>query len=176
MYKLARPLMRGVVVEILSGKPYIVDKVRKFTGEREVRSPIANNMVNELLGGLPQFRGELVVGKPTDDFCKEITMEFLKTDDAIQLFIFWVYDLLTTGVYDLKRRLEIADHFCDTVGPVIQFVDHQLIESAEDLAKYKNQVITDDHFRGVVLREPFGTYGHQDEEIEAPAFTDSLRV
>lgn len=174
LYKLARPLMRGVVVEILNGKPYVIDNVRKFTGEREVRSPVANNMVNELLGGLPQFKGEIVVGKPIADDCREVTMEFLKVEDAIHPFVFWVYDILTTGVYDLRRRLEIADHFCDTVGPVIQFVDHTLIESSEALAQYKQQVIINDHFPGVVLREPFGTYRTQDEEIKAPAPEEAL--
>jgi hypothetical protein len=159
LYKLARPLMRGVPVEITANRPrFITDKGR---------ADISNHMVNDILGGLPQFRGELVVGNPIAEDCYAVTREFVDNATAINLFVFWVYDLRTVGHFDLRRRLEIVQPFIETCGINVQYVDHELIESIEALEKYKQKVIGENKFPGIVLREPFGTYDTEDQEIPA---------
>lgn len=164
MYKLARPLMKGVVVEILSGEPYIVSQEYKqfHKDYRPKREPIENKMVRDMLLGMPQFTGEIVVGKPIDEDCFEITKLFLESPHVLAPFIYWVYDLRTTGIYDLRRRLEMAEQFVLTCGPCIQYVDHTLIESEAELEAYKKTVTEENHFPGIVLREPFGTYGTEE--------------
>lgn len=152
IYKLGRPLMCGVPCSIANGQ------VR----EQDV---IKNRMVREMLSGLPQFVGEIVVGSPTADDCTEKTKEFLDDQFAIELFIFWVYDIRTTEPYDLRARLEIAEPFVTASGPNIQFVDHEILESQEDVDKFMAKVVNRG-FKGIVLREPFGTFGHEDETIK----------
>lgn len=171
MHKLARPLTKGVVVEIASGIPYVVlQKWRNFHKRfEETREPIANRMAVDMLSGLPAFRGEVIVGKPTDPTGFEASKLFLETDNIMHPFVYWVYDIRTTGVYDLKRRLEIARGFCDTCGPVIQYVDHELIESQTELDAYRKTVIEENFFPGIVLREPYGTFGTKDEIITSEA-------
>lgn len=154
IYKLARPLMKGVPCSIGGGK------VRE--------EYIKNRMVLDMLSGLPQFVGEIVVEDPVAPDCYEKTMEFLDNQFAIKLFIFWVYDLRTTESYDLRARLEIAEPFVTASGPNIQFVDHEIVESQEAIDEYMKKV-TGRGFPGIVLREPFGTFGHEDEIIKAEA-------
>lgn len=148
IYKLARPKLRGVPCAIVGGHP----------------KGIENRMVKDILGGLPQFVGEIVVGSPTDEDCFEITKEFLSDPNRIDLFVFWVYDLHTTKLYDLRARLDIVQPFIEACGPNVQYVDHELITKPEELEVYKTKVFERD-FTGVVLREPFGTFGTYDEEI-----------
>lgn len=153
-YKLARPLMRGVLVDIRGGQP------SEF---------IKNRMVRDMLGDLPQFTGELVVGKPIDPTCREVTEAFLHDEQLMLPFVFWVYDIKTTGTYPLRDRLGIAEPMVRACHPCIQFVDHTLIDSKKALDEYADTVVTKNFFPGVVLREPFGTYGTKDEEIPADA-------
>ena len=51
-------------------------------------------------------------------------------------------------------------------GPCVQYVDHELVTSKEELDAYAAKVIKAG-FPGVVLREPHGTFGTYDEEIPA---------
>lgn len=159
IYKLARPLTRGVRVDILSGKPYM----------QKGEQPIANLMVNEMLNDLPQFVGDLVVGNPVDADNPEMTQLFLDSPEIVAPFVLWVWDMRTTGLYDLKRRLEILAPMVECSHPSIQPVEYELIESVDQLAQYKQKVIVDNFFPGVVLREPFGTFGTSDETIKADA-------
>lgn len=151
-YKLARPLMRGVCVNIRNG---------------QVDDFIKNKMVRDLLGGMPQFTGELVVGLPVDPTCNEKTKEFLDTEEMLWPFVYWVYDMKTVENLALKDRLAIAENMMASTHPCIQYVDHQLITSKKELDAYATQVVTKDYFPGIVLREPFGTYGTYDETIDA---------
>lgn len=149
-YKLARPLMRGVKVEVS-------------------KMDFQNRMVRDLLNGMPNFVGEIVIGKPEDPECHDMTALFLDTPDIIHPFIFWVYDMHTSGNYGLRDRLKIAEPMVvGATGPYIQFVDHELVETKEQLDAYAKKVV-EKGFPGIVLREPFGTYGTHDEEIEAAA-------
>jgi hypothetical protein len=135
---------------------------------------VPNQMVKEILGGLPQFKGEIIVGSPTALDCHERSMAFINDASAIFLFVFWVYDIRTTGMFDLRKRLDIAESFVNTCNMNIQFVDHTLIESQEELDKYVELVVTERGFPGVILREPFGTFGHEDEEVSLPYPTRTL--
>lgn len=150
--KLARPLMRGVRVDIRGGQ------ASEF---------IKNRMVRDMLGGLPSFTGEIVVGKPIDPTCTEATQLFLEDEMLVHLFVFWVYDMQTTKSFSLRDRLDMAETMVAACGPVIQYVQHELIHSKEELDKYAKKVVTENHFPGVVLREPFGTFGTWDETIPA---------
>jgi hypothetical protein len=151
-YKLARPMMRGVRVDIRSG---------------QVGENVKNRMVKDILGGMPQFTGEIVVGKPVEPDCREITESFLEDPQLLLPFVFWVYDMKTTGPYGLQDRLKITEPMVTTCHPCIQFVDHTLITSKQELDDYAKKVVTENFFPGVVLREPFGTFGTFDEEIPA---------
>src|SRR5215467_8685991 len=91
-YKLARPLMRGIKIGILSGSVMPLEN-----------TTIKNRMVNDMLIGLPSFVGEIVVGRPEDPDCKRMTEMFLQQEDLIHPFIFWAYDYRTTALTDLKR-------------------------------------------------------------------------
>lgn len=153
IHKLARPLMRGSVVEILSGVPCVK------------KQPIANRMVMDMLRDLPQFRGQLVVGNPVSPEADEASQLFLENETFMHPFIFWVYDLKTTGVYDLQRRLKMAEQFVLPCGPVVQYVDHKLIHSEQELREYIDEVVEKNFFPGVVLREPYGTYGTEDQTL-----------
>lgn len=158
MHKLARPLLKGVKVQIVGSDPQYIDG-----------TPIPNMMTRDILGGMPQFVGEIVVGNPIDPDCHEMTKLFLEEEALMCPFIFWVYDLRTTDPYPLKDRLRIAEAMFLSMRPMLQFVDHELLESEQDFTKYKEQVIDKDFFPGIVLREPYGTFGHEDEVIEAAA-------
>jgi hypothetical protein len=158
-HKLARPLMRGVKVQIRS----------------PLDEEIKNELVRELLQDLPAFVGEIVLGKPEDPECREITELFLGTEDIISPFIFWVYDMKTVTNYPLKERLQIAEPMVTgACGPVIQFVDHVLVTNKKELDDYAEKVIRQG-FPGVVLREPFGTFGTYDEEIPAESLGMALQ-
>lgn len=161
LYKLARPLLTGVRVDIIGGKPYL------HGGEQAV----PNRMVGDILNDLPQFTGEIVVGRPIDTDCHEMTKLFLEESEIVAPFIFWVYDMRTTHSYPLKERLEITKPMVECSHPCIQLVEHELIESAEALEKYKDKVIGENFFTGVVLREPYGTFGTEDEVVKADAET-----
>lgn len=157
--KLARPLMRGVKVQIRT----------------PLDEEIKNRMVRDLLQNLPAFVGEIVIGKPEDPECHEITEMFLGTEDIIHPFIFWVYDIKTIDSYPLKDRLQIAEPMVTgACGPVIQFVDHVLVTNKKELDDYAEKVIKKG-FPGVVLREPFGTFGTYDEEIPAESLGVALQ-
>jgi hypothetical protein len=60
--------------------------------------------------------------------------------------------------------LEIVQPFITASGVVIQYVDHELIESPTQLAEYQQKLLKQD-FTGIVLREPYGVFGHEDEEV-----------
>lgn len=139
--------MRGAPISILTGQV-----------------GVKNNMVNEILGGLPNFVGELVVGRPESEHCYERSMAFINDEYAIELFVFWAYDLQTNYPYPLKDRLGILEAFVQSCGPNIQYVDHELIESTAALLEYKTKIL-ERNFPGVILREPYGTFGTEDEEI-----------
>lgn len=157
IYKLARPLLTGVRVDVIGGKPYM------HGGEQ----PVPNKMVCDILNDMPQFTGEIVVGVPIDPDCHEMTKLFLNEPDLVAPFIFWVYDMRTTHSYPLKERIEIARPMVDCSHPCIQMVDHELIESQQALEEYKAKVIGENFFTGVVLREPYGTFGTEDETVKA---------
>lgn len=159
MYKLARPLMRGVVVEVRSNIP------RMYGDDSPHPKVVKNRMVLDMLSDLPQFKGEVVVGPPINPECHETSQLFLENETFVHPFIFWVYDLKTTGIYDLQRRLTMAEQFVGTCGPVVQYVDHKLVESQKALDDYVAEVVEKNFFPGVVLREPFGTYGTEDQTL-----------
>lgn len=151
MHFLARPKMKGAPIKIIKGEPFHQDD-----------SPIVNRMVRDMLNGLPQFVGEIVVGPPESDECFEVSSEFLADENLFELYVFWVYDLKTTGIYSLKSRLEMAASFVTTCGPTVQYVDHELISSGSELDAYVEKVRTQG-FEEVILREPFGTFGTYDQ-------------
>jgi hypothetical protein len=158
-HKLARPLMRGVKVQVRT----------------PLDAEIKNRMVRDLLQDLPAFVGEVVIGKPEDTECKDMTELFLGAEDIMHPFIFWVYDLKTIANYPLNTRLEIAEPMVTgACGPVVQFVDHVLVTNKEELDAYAAQVIRQG-FPGVVLREPYGTFGTYDEEIPAESLGVALQ-
>jgi hypothetical protein len=151
-YKLARPLMRGVRVDIRSG--VVSDNVK-------------NRMVRDILGGMPQFTGEVVVGNPVEPDCHEMTEDFLNDSKLLLPFVFWVYDMKTVTAYPLRERLKITEPMITACHPCIQFVDHELLINKKELDSYAKKVVTENYFPGIVLREPFGTFGTRDEEIGA---------
>lgn len=157
IYKLARPLLSGVPCEIINGEA----------------QGVQNNMVRDILRGLPQFKGEIVVGNPVDPTCHERTVNFIEDPKVFELFVFWVYDLRTTGPYPLRDRLKIVEPMIIASGPVIQMVDHELIETPQALSDYIKKVVRDNFFPGVVLREPFGTFGTQDETLDKATLSAS---
>lgn len=152
IHKLARPLLRGVPLQILNGK---------------LKQNVKNRMVNDLLKDYPNFTGEAVVGLPTAEDCYEETQRMLDQPNAFFLFVFWVYDLRTTALYSLQDRLKIAESMVTACGPTVQFADHELIESEKELEAYKEKVIVQAGYPGIVLREPYGTFGTEDETITA---------
>jgi hypothetical protein len=156
IYKLARPLLQGVPCQIINGQAQGVE----------------NKMVKDLCSGMPQFKGEIIVGNPVSFDCKERTLNFLEDENWMQLFVFWIYDIRTTDNYALKDRLEMAQNMVTACGPIFQFVDHDLITNAEELAEYIKRVVSENYFPGIVLREPYGTFGTYDEEIPK----ESLKV
>jgi hypothetical protein len=157
--KLARPMMRGVKVQIRN----------PFKGD------IKNKMVRDMIQDLPMFVGEIVVGKPEDPECHEMTELFLETENLIHPFIFWVYDMKTTENYDLQTRLKIAAPMViGACGPCIQFVDHETVTNKAELDAYAEKVIKQG-FPGVVLREPWGTFGTYDEEIPAESLGSAVQ-
>jgi hypothetical protein len=156
MYKLARPLLRGVKCQIINSQV----------------AGIKNRMVTDLLAGMPQFGGEIVVGNPVDPTCHERTEDFLNDERDMSLFVFWVYDMKTTENYSLQDRLKIAEPMIvGACPPYIQFVEHELISTAEGLAAYTKKVVGENFFPGIVLREPYGTFGTYDEEIPKESLT-----
>ncbi len=148
MYKLARPKLDGVPCKIINSKAI----------------GVANKMTKDLLNGLPQFQGEIVYGKPQAEGCYQITKELLDEENGFFLFVFWVYDLRTTEFYSLENRLNMAEIFVGTCGPNVQYVEHELITDATQLEAYKAKIQADG-FAGIVLREPHGTFGTEDETI-----------
>jgi hypothetical protein len=168
MPKLARPMLQGVKCLLLDGKPYQI--TGRNAKDRFITKPIKNHMVNELLGGLPQFMGEIVVGDPTAEDCELETQKCLDNENLIFLFVLWVYDLKTVGMYQLDNRLQMAESMVLACGPVVQYADHTIIENDTALEAYK-EVVVGAGYPGVVLREVWGTFGTYDEEIKAEADT-----
>lgn len=148
MHKLLRPLLTGIPCNIRDG----------IIQEKE----IVNRSVLDILGGLPNFTGEIVVGSPTTAEMPDRTRRYLADENAIDLFVFWVYDMKTNVNYPLKERLRIAEAMIGPCGPNIQYVDHELVETQEAFDAYEAR-IRNLGFTGVVVREPFGTFGTEDE-------------
>lgn len=148
IYKLARPKLSGVPCQILSG---------------HVSDNIKNRKVRDMLSDMPNFTGEIIVGRPQDLDCQERSNDFCESEDLMELFIFWVYDMRTTATYPLKDRLGIASSMVGACGPFIQYVDHELLQSEEDIEEYKAK-LAEDGFTHMMLREPYGTFGTEDEE------------
>jgi hypothetical protein len=151
-YKLARPLMRGVKIHI----------------RNPLSDAIKNRMVRDMIQDLPAFVGEIVVGKPEDPECRERSEFFLGEETLMHPFIFWVYDMKTTENYGLQDRLQIAEPMVvGACGPFIQFVDHELVTNKTELDAYVEKAVKLGNFPGIVLREPYGTFGTYDDEIPA---------
>lgn len=158
-YKLARPLMRGV----------------KLTIRNPFDPEVKNRMIIDMLQNLPAFAGEIVVGKPEDPECRERSEFLLESENVIHPYIFWVYDMKTVQPYPLQERLQIAEPMVvGACGPCVQFVDHEKVTSKKELDDYAEKVIRQG-FPGIVLREPFGTFGTYDEEIPAESLGISLQ-
>lgn len=166
IYKLARPLLTGVKVALLAGKPRLLLKDNKL-------GDVPNQMLNEILGGLPNLTGEIVVGPPHAPECYERTWDFISAPHAINLFVFWVYDAKLNAPMNLRERLNIAESMIESCGVNVQWAEHELIETQEALEKYHAKVCGENYFPGIVLREPFGTYGTEDQVIRA---TESLAL
>jgi len=150
-YKLARPLMRGVKLQIRN--PF--------------DETVKNRMVRDMLQDLPAFVGEIVVGKPEDPECHERAEFLLGESNLIHPYIFWVYDMKTNGNYPLHERLGMTETMVTgACGPCVQFVDHMAVTNKKELDDYAKMVV-DKGFPGIVLREPYGTFGTYDEEIPA---------
>src|SRR5881628_2948040 len=94
---------------------------------------VKNKMARDILGGMPQFTGEVVVGLPVDPTCFEETTAFLEDPMQMRPFIFWVYDMKTTENLGLSSRLAIAKPMVLICHPCIQYVDHELIHSKKEL-------------------------------------------
>lgn len=150
IYKLARPGLNGVPIQISGGR---------------LPDTIKNNMVRELLGGQPNFTGELVIGKPQADDCYERSLAFAEDPTAIALFVFWIYDMKTSHPYPLKERINMAEQMMGSCGPNFQYVDHAIIETYSDLQTY-NDHLAKRNFKTIILREPYGTFGTEDETVE----------
>lgn len=161
IYKLARPLLTGVKIELIAGRPLLT------TGE-----PVPNRMITEILGGLPNFTGEIVVGKPHED-CYERSWDFVSAPNAINLFVFWVYDAKLNNPMNLRERLNIAESMIEACGVNTQWCEHELIETQKALEQYHEKVCKENYFPGIVLREPFGTYGTEDQVVKS---ADSLAL
>lgn len=148
--KLARPKLFGYPLQI-GANGTIPDDIKNMT-------------VRDILGGLPSFTGHIVVGSPQALDCYEVSKAFVEDPGLMQLFVFWVYDIKTTHPYPLKERLDIAEHFAGTCGVNVQYVDHELLTSEQDIEDYKEK-LAGENFTHALLREPYGTHGTEDEEI-----------
>lgn len=122
--------------------------------------PIPNAYVREMLAGLPNFDGELIVGNPTAPNCFQVTTSAVMSRDGSPDFTYRVFDL-HSETRPFCERLQAAHDATvadiDTLLLPILTVPHKAIRDAEELAEYEAEVVAAG-YEGVMIRDPMGAY------------------
>lgn len=146
---LASPKLDGVRCLIINGQAV----------SRNMK-PIPNNVVSDILHGLPPMDGELIVGDPKAPDAFNRTSSGVMSHDGIPKFKFWVFDALTKdSTMPFKERLILAKSYANSCGKNVQFVEHKLIKNVDDLLEYEAQMLLAG-FEGIMIRDPDGPYKH----------------
>lgn len=118
---------------------------------------IPNEVIRDILGGLPPMDGELIVGDPKAKDVFQRTMSEVMRRDGAPHFRFWVFDALTRAPTPFSERLELAKSYAGSCGKNVQLVGHKLVKTAEQLLEYEAQMLLAG-YEGVMVRDPAGPY------------------
>ena len=145
---LASPKLDGIRCVILEGRPY----------SRNLK-PIQNEVIHEMLSGLPAMDGELIVGASTGNDVYNRTNSGVMSRDGAPEFTFWVFDVLLRQSLPFNQRLELAQSWARASGKFVQAVPHKLIRSPEGLLAYEGALL-EAGYEGAMVRSLDGPYKH----------------
>lgn len=148
---LVRPKLRGVRCFIVNGEPLLKEKSEKAR-------PVPNRFMADILNGLPNFDGMIIVGDVLQPVCTAATYEAVMSSDQAPLFSYQVCDLVTTGKYSFEERYGMARDFVRACRGNIALVVHARIADVAKLAKFeRDQMLSG--YPGIVVRDPEATVG-----------------
>ncbi|UUV43254.1 DNA ligase [Rhodobacter phage RcCWillis] len=124
-------------------------------GEAVTRSlkPVPNAYVRDRLRGLPDYDGELIVGRVNAPDVFNVSTSGIMSRDGEPEFTFHVFDVHSMAAPFEARYLEI-DPF---ISRHVALVGHDLLHTVEELSEFEARCIADG-FEGVMIRDPRGAY------------------
>jgi len=141
---MASPKLDGFRCLIVDGKPM----------SRNLK-PIKNKHVNNLLSGLPDLDGELIVGSPTGEGVFNRTSSGVTRIEGRPNFTYFVFDRHDLGHLPFHVRYRYAEH----VSLAVSTVPHILISNILDMVNYETKCL-ELGYEGIMLRDPQGAYKH----------------
>ena len=140
------PKLDGIRCLIRSGTPV----------SRSLKN-IRNKHVQELLRGLPNYDGELIVGEPTaaDVFAK--TSSGVMSAGGRPQFVYHVFDFWDRGTEPYETTLTRLENETREWPEHIQLVPHTRIESEEKLAEFEQWAVVQG-LEGIMIRSCDGKY------------------
>lgn len=144
---LASPKLDGIRCIILDG----------LAMSRNLK-PIRNTFIQEQICHLPHgMDGELIVGPPYGELVFNRTTSGVMSEEGTPDFMFYVFDLAFHPFNFMTRLQELQDKLAVCPSPHVEFVNHELIESQEDLEAYERYCLQTG-YEGVMLRKMEGYY------------------
>lgn len=138
----------------LDGVRCIIHEERPYSRNLKL---IPNNVVQDILSGLPPMDGELICGPPTAPDVFQRTSSGVMSKEGIPHFKFYVFDCITRAPMPFKERLELAGSYTRSSPKLVMMVPHKLVHKAEALLDYEAEQLLAG-YEGIMIRDPAGLY------------------
>jgi DNA ligase-1 len=161
-----RPMLAGPFVQKLIRYPVLVQP--KLDGIRAVHldgclwsrneRKIPNQFIQFICSQyrLDFFDGELMVGDPTAEDAYRRTDSGVMSQHGEPDFTYMVFDLLTDGTYDERRRT-LSNRIKTLDSSRFKLVEQTWVENEDTLLRVEGGYV-EKGYEGVILRDPEGTY------------------
>lgn len=121
---------------------------------------IPNLVLQDMLSGLPNMDGELIIGDPTAKDVYNKTMSGVMSEEGVPKVTFCVFDIIPReNKYTFAQRIEMAENYANACASYVERLPHLLLESAEKLIAYEARIV-DMGYEGVMIRDPNALYKH----------------
>lgn len=144
--KIGSPKLDGIRCLILNGKAY----------SRNMK-PIPNIKISDMLAGLPNMDGELIVGPANAPDVFNRTSSGVMSREGVPDFTYFVFDVLLNKPRPFHERLELATEWANACGPWVQPLPHKTLSSLEEAGLFEIHMVTEG-YEGIMLRCPNGPY------------------
>lgn len=143
---LASPKLDGIRAVVRGGVVY-----------SRSNKPIPNRWVQEKLGHLEHFDGELIVGEPTSKSVYRDTTSHVMSHDKTDFDLrFYVFDHVQFPSNSYGSRTEVLDLDMPVISSAFK-LDQALVLNLDDLLLYEELCLADG-YEGLILRDPNAPY------------------